>query len=165
MSNLTYGELTEEGLKTLLSNLDIDNKIFYDLGSGKGEVVINAIKNYPSLNKAIGIELVEERHQEAEVKKKKLSNNLRNKVNFINGDLISNNLKIDNADFIYISNLCFNDKLNEKIAKKINDESKSGTLIFSSKNIPLKSVDCTYKRKVKQSWVESSNIFVNIIKK
>ena len=165
MSNLTYGEFTEEGLNTLLENIDTFDKNFYDLGSGKGEVVINAINAFPDLKKSVGIEIVEERHQEALSKKEKLNKYKKDKVYFLKGDITSSKFNLKDANLIYISNLCFDNDLNNKLANKISEEVSSGTLIFSSKNLPLKNVDCTYKRKVKQSWTESSTIFVNRIKK
>jgi tRNA G46 methylase TrmB len=62
----TYGELTENGLKQLFEHLPTrKNKVFYDLGSGKGTVVFNAMKMYPELNRAVGIELDVQRHKSA----------------------------------------------------------------------------------------------------
>ena len=42
----TYGELTKNGLESILKNINCIDKIFYDLGSGKGNVIINSIKLY-----------------------------------------------------------------------------------------------------------------------
>ena len=40
----TYGEFTGEGLSQLFKNISVKNKVFYNLGSRKGQVVINAEK-------------------------------------------------------------------------------------------------------------------------
>ena len=49
----TYGELTKDGLESILKNINCTDKIFYDLGSGKGNVIINSIKLYPSFKKVL----------------------------------------------------------------------------------------------------------------
>jgi ubiquinone/menaquinone biosynthesis C-methylase UbiE len=155
----TYGELTNKGLIEMFKNIDTRDKTFYDLGSGKGSVVINAINNYPELKKAIGIEYVKERHDEAIKRKYEMRNS--DKINFMQGDFTSNDFNISDADLIYISNLCLSEETNKEIAEKINKEVKSGTYVFSSKQIPLKNVSKCYQTKVNQTWKEGSNIYVN----
>lgn len=155
----TYGELTNEGLIEMFKKIDTNNKTFYDLGSGKGSVIINAIKNYPNLKKAIGIEYVKKRHDEAEIKKSNISE--KDKVKFIQGDFTSNDVNLSDANLIYISNLCLSEETNKDIAEKINREVKSGTYVFSTKQIPLKNVSKCYQTKVNQTWKEGSNIYIN----
>ena len=41
------------------------NKVFYDLGSGKGNVVKYAAEDFPKLKKCKGVELHDDRHNEA----------------------------------------------------------------------------------------------------
>ena len=157
----TYGELTKEGLESLFENIDTTNKTFYDLGSGKGSVIINAINNYPELKKGVGIEYVIDRHEEALERKFSLSDDKKEKIEFIQGDFTSDNINLSDADLIYISNLCLSGETNKDIAEKINKEVKSGTIVFSSRQIPLKNVSKCYRTNVNQTWKLGSNIFVN----
>ena len=154
--NTTYGELTKEGLKTLFTKIDTFGKTFYDLGSGKGSVIINAVNDYPDLKKVVGIEYVKARHDEALNRTKGIS-----KVELYQGDFTSNNFNLGDADLIYISNLCLSDETNKKIAEKINREVKGGTRVFSSRSIPLKNIADSYNINVKQTWKNDSNIYVN----
>lgn len=160
--NLTYGELTNDGLKTMLSGIDTGNKVFYDLGSGKGSVVINAINNFKNLKKAVGIEIVKDRHNDAI--KRREEEDLKDKIEFIQEDIFSDKINLQDADIIYISNLCFNEEMNNNIAKKIDNEVKSGTIIFTSRKIPLENVSETSNTSVKQTWMNGSNIHINKIK-
>ena len=160
--NLTYGELTSDGLKTMLSGIDTENKVFYDLGSGKGSVVINAINNFKNLKKAVGIEIVKDRHNDAIKRREK--EDLKDKIEFIEEDIFSDKVSLKDADLIYISNLCFNEEMNNNIAKKISNEVKSGTMIFTSRKIPLENVSETSNTSVKQTWMNGSNIHINKIK-
>jgi len=161
--NTTYGELTSEGLDSLFQNINIDDKTFYDLGSGKGSVIINAINNYPGLKKGVGIEYVEDRHNIAVKKSMLLDNNKKNKIEFIHGDFTSDSINLSDADLIYISNLCLSEETNKEIANKINREVKNGTVIFSSKQIPLKNVKDCKTTNVNQTWKKGSNIYINKI--
>lgn len=157
--NTTYGELTNEGLTTLFKNVNTENKTFYDLGSGKGNVIMNAIKNYPNLKKAIGIEYVKERHNEAIEKSATIEN--KEKIEFIQGDFTGADISLHDADLIYISNLCLSEETNKEIADKINREVKSGGIIFSSKQIPLKNVAYRSTTNVNQTWKNDSNIYIS----
>lgn len=71
--NFTYGELKKEGLLHFLSNYDTNGKTFYDLGSGKGNVLVYATEEFKNLKKIVGIELDESKHNEAKnlIKEKK----------------------------------------------------------------------------------------------
>ena len=154
----TYGELTYNGLESILKNINCKDKIFYDLGSGKGNVIINSIKLSPSLNKSIGIELSKQRHREALEKLNSLSNSQKSKIKFLNEDILSNNINLNDADIIYISNLCFSDDINRQIAQKLDNEIKSGTIIFCSKKLPLTLKNELKQITVEQSWMKDSNL-------
>ncbi|MEM7496045.1 MAG: hypothetical protein AAF471_08010, partial [Myxococcota bacterium] len=61
----TYGEITIGGADQLLEAFDLTAKdIFYDLGSGRGQLVLHAALATPA-RKSIGIELSRMRHDEA----------------------------------------------------------------------------------------------------
>ena len=161
--NFTYGELTREGLKNLLSNYDTNNKTFYDLGSGKGNVLVYAAEEFNNLEKIIGVELDENRHNLAKdmIEKK----NMTDKVKVINDDFLSNKNNYSDADFIYVSNLCFPNEVNLAIYKKLNAELKDGAIIMSSKNLNFGNNFQQNSTLVAQTWDNNSEIYVNKFKK
>jgi len=158
---ITYGELTLDGLKTIMKdNVKVKkDKIFVDLGSGEGNVVLNAIKLYPQLQMGIGIELSKSRHERAIEKLENSKLKDKNKVKFFNEDILDDGWDYSDFDIIYISNLCFPEDVNVKIAEKIKKECKKGTQIFCSK--PLPPIDGGNKISefnVCQTWTQESKI-------
>ena len=59
-------------------------------------------------------------------------------------------------DIIYISNLCFNEELNEKVKMKIMKECKKGTEIFVSK--PFRDLKSIEDFSVCQTWSEEGKM-------
>ena len=119
----THGELTLEGLKKLIGKIKTKNKVFVDMGSGNGSVVINMVKTYLDIKKVIGIELNKERYDySVERVKKELTKSQQKKVELIYGDFFGDDIDYKKVDFVYISNLCFGDIINKKIAIKLNKE-------------------------------------------
>lgn len=151
----TYGELTRRGLKHLLKSINTNNKVFYDLGSGKGNVVIYAVKDFPQLKKSKGIEFHDERHQEA-IHLLNKNSKYANKVEFIHGDILKKSLK--DGDIFYISNLCFNEKTNQLLYNKLNTDLKNNSIVFCSRPLSHK-LKSTPKTTVKQTWWNKSNIY------
>lgn len=151
-----YGELTKEGLVQMLSGINKSNKVFVDLGSGAGNVVINALNKYPSLKRVIGIEYSKHRHLLALSKIKDLSHKNKDKVKFYNADILKKNFKT--YDIIYISNLCFKEKLNKNLSSKISKEVKKNTYIFTSQPLIITRLHNVEIIQVKQTWGENSDI-------
>uniref|UniRef100_A0A7S2VZ20 Histone-lysine N-methyltransferase, H3 lysine-79 specific n=1 Tax=Eucampia antarctica TaxID=49252 RepID=A0A7S2VZ20_9STRA len=59
-----YGEMTVLGLRELMTEISVkENDVFLDLGSGSGELVIQAAQEFGQI--ALGIELSKSRHEEA----------------------------------------------------------------------------------------------------
>lgn len=156
--NPTYGELTKIGLKSLMKKVDIkEGKTFVDLGSGSGNVVINAITLYPKLKKVIGVEYSKYRHNIASrAKKNKVPVELQKKVMFYHDDLFNKSFK--NYDIIYVSNLCFSDSLNEKLGKKLSKELKKGSYVFTSRDVYINRDTESEIFTVKQSWSNDSQL-------
>lgn len=152
-----YGELTKTGLFDLLQGINKSNKVFADLGSGSGNVVINAINRYPSLKKSIGIEYSKHRHLLAVAKSKNLSDIKKHKVNFYNSDMFEKNFKT--FDIIYISNLCFKDALNKKLGIKLSKELKENTYIFASQPLTITRKHTVETLLIKQTWGDNSTIY------
>tara|TARA_Y100000816_G_C25844285_1_gene441135 strand:+ start:93 stop:656 length:564 start_codon:yes stop_codon:yes gene_type:complete len=154
--NSTYGELTKQGAFQLFSIFPMKNKIFCDLGSGIGNVLYYVTSIFPTLNKCIGIELSQERHNIAIEKYRKFVNN--RKMEFYNTDLLE--MSIIECDYIYISNLCFPEHLNRSIGKKIDKEIKQNGIVFSSKEIYCNDYWKKEEKKVSQTWDCKSTIYI-----
>ena len=156
-----YGELTNNGLKTLFKNIETENKIFYDLGSGNGTLIIRSILLY-NLKKAIGIELSKKRFEYALNLYNKIKNpELKNKINFYNDDLFL--IDISDADIIYISNLCFSNRNNRELGLKIKNSIKKKCIIFCSKEIPFISGENKSIINLSQSWNNNCYVYKYII--
>jgi hypothetical protein len=97
-----YGEITEKGTEKLIGlfadYFNDPNGVFYDLGSGKGDLVLN-VKSSTAIGKAVGVELHPERHLIATEKLKE--KNLKN-VYFVNENILQTDLS--KATIIYYAN-------------------------------------------------------------
>ena len=147
----TYGETTLRGIDTLINEFEDHfnnpNSVFYDLGSGKGDMVIYIASNTP-VKKACGIELHKERFNIAQEKLNKLS---LDNTSFLNQDILESD--ISDATIIYVDNLAmpvsWMDKLWDNIPKN--------TLIISAKPVKINSditrtrayISRTYAKKLK----------------
>ncbi len=152
-----YGELTKTGLFDLLKGINKSNKVFADLGSGSGNVVINAINRYPSLKKSVGIEYSKHRHLLALSNQQKLSNIKKDKVSFYNSDMFKKNFKT--FDIIYISNLCFKDSLNIKLGVKLSKELRKNSYVFASQPFTISRKHTVETMSIKQTWGDNSTIY------
>lgn len=150
----TYGELTREGLHKLLSKVNTRNKVFYDLGSGKGNVVKYAAEDFPKLKKCKGVELHDDRHDEAVQNIQ--GHQDQQKIEYYHDDIL--NHKIKDGDIFYISNLCFPQEVNEKLYAKLHGEMKQGACVFCSKPL-THSKPSNVNTTVKQTWWEDSDIY------
>ena len=168
----TFGTLSKEGLNDLFKKSEqyvnnLSDKNFLDIGSGDGRLVFWA-REYGFKN-SMGIELSDSRHKLSMKEYNKLSDYEKNRIKFINEDVLDVDLKDKDIDIIYISSLCMPDKLIEDLTKKLSKETKKGTLIFSSsplikslspKTPIVKDNNLEYidDLNVKQSWKVDSNV-------
>jgi predicted nicotinamide N-methyase len=158
----TYGELTLNGMKTILnkiknnqrSYLDMNNIRFIDLGSGLGKLPL-IMSYYFNAKKSTGVELSVERHNKAMSMYNKLDKELQQRINYINDDLF----KVDLSDynFIFISNLCFPTELNKRLIEKLK-ECKKGTNILCSKPFEAPHLRFIDKFPVEMTWSDNSTI-------
>tara|TARA_E500000331_G_scaffold186428_1_gene179417 strand:- start:2001 stop:2552 length:552 start_codon:yes stop_codon:yes gene_type:complete len=154
---ITYGELTLDGLKTIMERVkNKKNKVFVDLGSGNGDIVINAIKEFPELYMSVGVELSKTRHETAFEKYMKEPVKLLKKIKLLNNDILDDGFHYIDFDIIYISNLCFPENVNVKLSEKIKRECKKNTQIFCSK--PLIGLNKIEIFPVRQTWTDKSVI-------
>lgn len=157
-----YGELTKDGLKKILKEkVRIkQGKVFVDLGSGNGNVTVNAMKMYPQLELSLGIELSQHRYNKSLELLESVPNSLKNRIKFFNKDIFDDGFNYEDFDIIYISNLCFPEEVNNRIGDKVMSECKRGTDVFCSK--PLSSeLD---KKQIEifdvcQTWTNSGKMY------
>lgn len=169
---ITYGEMNYEGMDMLLDHLhtahQISFKNFIDLGSGRGKLPLQ-VASLPNIEKSIGIELVKERHDDAEEIKDKLKKykNIVNKVQFINDDF--NNIKlgdiINDITLVWISNKCFPQELTDQIFSKLTTLPKGSIITCSNEvnNIDTNKIKKIDNLKVPMSWYPNSDVYFYII--
>jgi len=163
--NSTYGELTFNGVKTIIDNVislinnnDLSKYTFYDLGCGSANTLKYAceLSNFKQL---IGIEFSKIRYN---VATKNVKNNCNIKI--INDDLLSNKIKYNKHNSIfYISNLCFSDEVNKNLGVKLSKELKNKSILFSTRLIPISLPHKLITITLEQTWTTESNTYIYII--
>lgn len=151
----TYGETTLRGIDTLINefkdHFNNPNSVFYDLGSGKGDMVIYIASNTP-VKKACGIELHKERFDISQEKLNKLS---LDNVSFLNEDFLESD--ISDATIIYIDNLLIPDDVQTQLWENIPDEA----LVIST--LKLKEEDSIKyrltKRFIRRSYANLKSVY------
>jgi len=135
----TYGEMRLSGIQKLIdlyksiypiSSYPSDRRVFYDLGSGIGKNVIMVASMEPHILSK-GIELVEYRHNIAMDAWNKVQKSVQSRVEFMNKSFLD--VSLNNAAWIFISNMCFSEQVNKELAEKLEKELQKNTLIASSK--------------------------------
>lgn len=153
----TYGEITRNGMKELLKGFNTKDKVFIDLGSGGGKSVVYAVLDN-NFKYGVGIEFSKERHEKAKKLLQKLPNEISKKIKFIYGDLF--NAKLNKVDFVFISNLCFSEDVNDRLANKLAKEAKPGTIILCSKKLDNPKLKLIETRNVEMTWSSKSTIYL-----
>jgi len=154
----TYGELTREGMKHLIENLEIETKgkKLIDLGSGLGKVPLFAVVDHQfAFGK--GVELAKERYDKSIEMLKKIPE-LHDKIEYENGDLMKTNIK--GFDVIFVSNLCFSADLNKKLTEKLK-EADIGTIIATSKELYAPYLQTIKVINVKMTWSSTSTLYIH----
>jgi hypothetical protein len=178
---LTYGELTLEGYKKMMTNIKTNGRNFYDLGSGIGKVIMYSYL-YSNFDKCIGVEYHKGRVSQARTARKRIlrslsKNKTRNRTSkktsksspvLLKGSFLNKKYFANNKDSVYfISNLCFSDHTNRRLAyyfDKYRGNSKYKTIIFSGRELPITTCNKSPKiLNVKMSWSDSSTIYKYIL--
>lgn len=176
----TYGEMDYQAIEQFNNkfNSSGEMKYFIDFGSGRGKLPIFM---GDKVDKSIGIELVTERHNDAIKLKESLSkkfNEITNKVELINGDMFEYLKSVDKSTFnspvlIWISNLCFDEKITKQLFDELVTKMPSGSIIGSSKipNVIPYEIEAIIltgssdnKITVSMSWSKDSTIHLYKIK-
>jgi len=125
---LTYGEITAVGVRTLMEAVDANySSTFFDLGSGFGRAVLQvALETLVAAS--VGIELDEHRNDVAQSVQRRLNNmatnvmspedaaRVANCVRFVHGDLLHADCSL--ATIIYFPSLLFGEQLMDAASRK-----------------------------------------------
>ena len=175
--NPTYGEMTFEGLDTLYSKLGSYNfNSWMDLGSGRGKLLFYMAK-FDEIKKVIGVEIVKKRMDFAIISKNKLLVDDSENSTYIKKIILLEN-SMFNIDYrtlftsgdrllIWMSNLCFGQKITNGIVDKLLKELSHLSLVVLAcssiiENDNLKQVEPV---SIKMSWSETSTVYIYQFKK
>jgi predicted RNA methylase len=153
--SLLYGETLVKSVDVLLEKyIRPDDKVFYDLGSGKGNVVIQAALS-GKFKKTIGIELVQERHAMSVEALKRGQPFIppETEVRFINGDFLSTDFS--DGDIIYITATAFSKKLIKNLQMRLNNLKPGTRLIITDKQLDQKQFSLIDKVNLPMDYAES----------
>jgi len=162
---IIYGEMEYNGIEELytyiIKNHNPNIDCFIDIGSGRGKLCMYMAAQ-PKIKFVLGVELVKQRHDDAEILKTDLKYEYANKVNLLN----KNVLDIDFEEFknkqifIWFSNLCFEQTSTNSIFEKIKTSLPAGTIICCSKQ-PFPIVGTFLSTiTVPMSWNKASNVHI-----
>jgi len=150
-SGPTYGYMTWDGVNQMLCDLDLRDKVFYDLGSGIGRPVFAAAMQFPMLKKAIGIELSSQRHGQAQKILSMMEEGpAKDRVKLLCGNLLENRLQ--DADIVYISSLCFSKAFIKRMAEHFDEQLKPGAIVLCSKECSMERARLDKRPIVAMSW-------------
>mmetsp|Transcript_13787 Transcript_13787/g.20807 ORF Transcript_13787/g.20807 Transcript_13787/m.20807 type:complete len:325 (+) Transcript_13787:33-1007(+) len=150
-SGPTYGYMTWKGVSEMLTSYDTKGKVFYDLGSGVGRPVFAAAMQFPELKKCIGVELSDRRHKQAiKVLNLMEEGSTKRKIEFRCESMLDTELQ--EADILYISSLCFPKDFLNRLGDHLDEQLKVGTIVMSSKEIPMHRAKLVRRPIVGMSW-------------
>lgn len=151
----TYGEVPPSEFKKLYPHLQIaDDSVFYDLGSGKGQVVLEVFLHTP-VKKACGIECLSHLHalaleQVKQIDTQALSPPWQNReLCFLQGSFFE--LDFSDASHVFINALCFGQSFLLKLVQKLHALPKLQFLI-SSRPLPEIRLTCKKIIRLECSW-------------
>lgn len=149
-SEFTYGELTVEGVSQLLVDAgarfeEVNGrppKVFLDLGSGGGKVVLCVAGMLPNLERAVGVELSAPRH---EIARRDLNDlclqepdlDIQDRVYFLQQDVRKAVAPIAAADVIWVSNTCFPAELNKELGGLLDQYAQKGTIVYATRDLSV----------------------------
>jgi tRNA G46 methylase TrmB len=162
---ITYGEMEYKGIdqlyKYITKHYNSDINCFIDIGSGRGKLCMYMAAQ-PKIIDVLGVELVKQRHNDAEILKSELKNEYSSKVILLNKNVLEIDFeKYKNSQiFIWFSNLCFEQSITNVIFQKLMSELPKGTIICCS-NTPNSGIgEFLQNISVPMSWSKSSNVYI-----
>lgn len=163
--NLTYGEITLDGMNNIVKYLDDNNirkDIFIDLGCGIGKSLMMA--RMKGFNKCIGIELVKERFDNAIIAYNRLDKKDQEGIEIYNNDLFEES-RIKELDknisvVVFVSNLLFNNDINNKMFTYLSEILPKNSLIIVSKKPMNENIKYITELQVPMSWMSKSICYI-----
>jgi hypothetical protein len=146
-----YKEVSEAGIHKIgklftkylpLQRVPVQNRTFYDLGCGVGKIIVGMALIHPQL-RSIGIELLDERAQQAGIALGRVSKHVQNRCGIMRGSVGDSNFSYGNACWIFVSNFFFSPELNNQVAQKLSQELPVGCVIQSVR--PLEDIRLVLK--------------------
>lgn len=161
-----YGELLPHGVAMLLHALRIDQRsVFYDLGSGRGAVVLQAALATARPHRCVGVELSKERHAIAWQALLRLRETAPDAGALERVRLSCEDLRVaawtDDATEVYVANLLFPDALDAVLCSRLADCKalrRVATLKPLATAPPGFSLAC--RLKLPFSWAERCGVYV-----
>jgi len=163
--NLTYGELTSQGMSQIVKYLEkkgIKPKetTFIDLGCGNGKTLAYGLVY--GFQQARGAEIVEARYAYAEKKRAQLEERMRERISLTKSDIfdLPRNY-FPSKSVVFVSNLVFPEETNQKLIQFLSEITPADTIIIVSK-IPgnLYKLKLIEKIHVPMSWAANSECYV-----
>jgi len=136
--SLLFGETPAKTVDTLLEKyVRPTDKVFYDLGSGVGNVVIQAALS-GRFNKTVGVEVVSERYEMSQEALKRAQPLLSNDVGtcFVNGDFLS--YDFSDADVIYVYATAYSNRLLKDLQSRLITVKPKTRIIIADKQLDKK---------------------------
>ena len=154
-TSFIYGEVCCKNLSEILLDLELNDRLFLDIGSGCGKIVLYLTIKL-NMN-AEGLEIDIERFNQSIKLQEDL--NLIDKILFYNEDFVK--VYFGNYDIIYCCNLVFSDEDNLILYQKLLKEFKGVVFLFNYNNQIGKFFIKKYN--IKTSWNKKQEMFVFLI--
>jgi hypothetical protein len=153
----TYREIHPNTLIAILDNMEVPKGCFYDLGSGVGkQVVIAAI--YNKFTACIGVELLPELHQAAEIAKYKskyiLSKRIYEKICFHNQDILD--YEIAKPAVVFMYSTCFSNNMLQLLAVKLSCMPRGTKIISVTKKLLADNIKLNSSQQYEMSWGQAT---------
>lgn len=155
----TYGELLPRGVSMLIHALRLDEQsIFYDLGSGRGNVVLQAALSSRAMS-CRGVELSERRHEIALHALARLGPRLSANVRFACEDL--DNASWDDATEVFAANLLFPTELDAALCRRLAgcDALRRVATLKPLTTVP-RGFTLACRLKLPFTWAEKCSVFI-----
>jgi len=153
--SLLYGETPAKTVDTLMERyIRPTDKVFYDLGSGVGNVVIQAALS-GKFKKTVGVEVVQERHTMSIEALKRGQTFLPSdtEVKFINGDFLSTDFS--DADVIYITATAYSKKLLKDLQSRLTPLKPGARIIITDKQLDHRQFSLVDKINLPMSYADA----------
>lgn len=152
----TYGEILYPSVNKLISTISLtEQDVFVDLGSGKGQVVIQVFLN-SAIKEAYGIELLPELHNSAIAAAERLQSDFpfffhqERKISFLSGSFLD--IPFTTATVAFINATCFTQSLLNELGQRIENTPSIHTVLSLRPINALKRLAFKKAIRIECSW-------------